>query len=463
MKFRYIIGTVMMSLLLAVSCQPNIIPDDPFEGVTLVSAEGEVSTVTFTAENNWSVYNSNEWITVTPMGGVAGDGTLTVNVSANKSMDARSGAIYVLDGSTTHMYRFSQDCLEIIMTDHREYYVPESGQFTILVKSTAAFDVASSVDWISCSSGSHFEGSSKDVSISFDLSENTGGSKRKGEVILTAEGGVSTSVEVTQAAHVEIDWDKTFFKGVLGYRFTGDWCGYCPNLEYDIASFSKEQPGRFNYMSIYDASSSGRLSYSASSRYETRFNVSGKPTIVLDERGLATSLSSPGYHDVIEAFCTEEVTSYPSVTCISAYSSVIDDKVSVHPVVYAKNSGTYHIHVALLENGIVAKQTDYTGLYSEDQLAKFVHDNVVRAHATKLLTGDEFTVGARENQMFNYSIDIPKTVLDKKNLSLAIYVTRPVVDGPQSVSRVSYYRNFNEFVDNSIIIPVGQTADIRYE
>ncbi|MCQ2147898.1 MAG: Omp28-related outer membrane protein [Bacteroidales bacterium] len=418
MRFRNIIIAIMMALLATVvSCQPNIFPDDELNGVKVIAAEGEVSKITFTAENNWSVYNSNDWISVSPMGGIAGEGTLTVNVSANKSMDAREGAIYVLDGASTLMFKLSQGCLDIITTDHREYYVPESGQFTMLVKSTVPFDVAPSVDWITCTSGTHYDGGSKDLAISFNLSDNTGSNKRSGEIVLSADGGISTSVEVTQAAHVEIDWNKTFYKSVLGYRFTGDWCGYCPNLEYDIAKFSKDQPGRFNYISIYDASSTGKLSYSASSRYETRFNVSGKPTIVLDERGLATSLSSPGYYDVIKAFCAEEVASYPSETCISAYSSIIDDKVSVHPVVYAKQAGTYHIHVVLLENGIVAKQTDYTGLYTDAQLNKFVHDNVVRAHATKLLTGDEFTVGAKESQMFNFSIEIPKTVQDKKNLA----------------------------------------------
>ncbi len=453
----------MASLLAIVSCQPNIFPEESSSTEHEISAEGEVATVSFTADNVWSVYNSYDWITVSPMGGVAGSGNLTITVSANKSMDSRTGEIYILDGPNTLMYKFNQACLDIITTDHKEYYVPESGEFTMLVKSTVPFDVSSSVDWISCSGATHFNGGSKEMTIHFDLASNTGNSKRTGKVILTAQDGLSTSVDVTQAAHIEIDWNKEFYKSVLGYRFTGDWCGYCPNLEYDIVNFSKAQPGRFNYISMYDAASSPKLSFNGSSRYETRFNVSGKPTIVLDERAMATSLSSPGYFDVIKAFCEEETASYPAVSCISAYSSIIDDKVSIHPVVYIKDPGTYHIHVALLENGIVAKQTDYTGIYSEDKLNKFVHDNVVRSFATKLLTGDEFTVGEKASQMFNFSMDIPKTVIDKKNLSIAVFVTRSVVSGPQSVSKTSYYKNFKEFVDNSIIIPVGQAADIKYE
>lgn len=461
MSLRNIIKTATLAILFCAACQPNILPDSRPSKV--VDAEGETRTITFTADNRWSIYTSFDWINVNPSGGVAGENTVTLKFSPNSTMEERSGAIYVLDGARTLMYRFTQNSLDLISTDHSEYYVPEEGSFTVLVRSSLDYNINCPTEWIKCPSKTHISGSSEETAIEFGLENNSSKDSREGSISFLAEGGLSVTVKVIQAGHVEIDWNRDFYRRALGYRFTGDWCGYCPNLAYDISRYETERPSRFNCISFYDASSDTRLRFAGSGKYETKFNVSGKPTLVVDRRGAATSLSSPGYRDVIRGMVDEGLESYKSTTAITASLSVTDGRIEVHPTVWFKEAGEYHIHAVLLESGVVVPQSDYTGLYNDLQLKNFAHNNVVRSYMTPLVTGETYNASAQSKKLFNYGIDVPANVVDKRRLSVAIYVTKPATNGPQAVEKVSYYKAMNEYVDNSVIVASGQSVGLKYE
>lgn len=445
------------------ACQPNIHPDESSASVTTVGSDKTSIEYTFTATSRWSVVNENKWMYVTPSAGLPGENKITVRFDENSTMKQRYGAFYILDGENTLMYSFVQPSIELISTDNEVYYVPEEGSFVVRVKSNIDFTVGTDVEWIVLPSPTSFSGSGAEEEIEFGLVANKKSSARKGNITFTTADGKMLQVGVNQAAHIDVDWTREFYRGVLGYRFTGDWCGYCPNLAYDVARFNSEEPGRLNCICFYDANSVSKLRFSESSRYEKRFAVTGKPTLTLDERGLAYNIASPTFYNIIKAFCNEEKASFKAQTAISAQVGFSGGKVEVHPTVFVKKAGTYHVHVALLESGVVAAQTDYTNLYSAAELAQFGHDNVVRAYATTMLTGDEFVATDRSINAFNYTMELPANILDRKNLSVVIYVTRANLSGPQAVEKFTYYHDHTEFVDNSIIVPVGQSSTLKYE
>lgn len=446
-----------------VACQPNIHPEDTTSTTATISSEKTSVEYVFTAANRWSVVNENEWMYVTPSAGLPGEAKITVRFDENSTMKKRSGSFYILDGENTLMYSFVQPSVEVISTDNEVYYVPEEGSFIVRVKSNIDFKVSTDVDWIVLPETISFIGSGAEEEIEFGIVANNKQSSRKGHLTFTTVDGKNLQVTVNQAAHIDVEWTREFYRGVLGYRFTGDWCGYCPNLAYDITKFNQEEPGRLNCICFYDANSVSKLRFSDSSRYEKRFAVTGKPTLTLDERGLAYNIASPTFYNIIKAFCDEEKTSYKALTAINAQVSFTGGKVEVHPTVFVKKAGTYHIHVALLESNVIATQTDYTKLYTAAELEQFRHDNVVRSYATSTLSGDEFVAVDRSINAFNYTLDLPANVLDKNNLSVVIYVTRQSVSGPQKVEKLTYYHDHTEFVDNSVIVPVGQSSTLKYE
>lgn len=454
----------MLALIMGfAACQPNIHPQPKGDDDYIVGPAKDTRTVTFEAKDRWSVINSNDWFYVTPGAGLAGEVKVTVKFDRNSGMKDRQGSFYVIDGANTYMYTFTQECENKLSLDTDEYHVPESGSFVVVVRSNVDYSVSADADWILMPSQTDYHGDGTDMEIEFGLKDNMGKEARTARLIFTTDQGETLTADVVQNAHVDVEWNRPFYKGILGYRFTGDWCGYCPYLAYDINRFTSDYPGRLNVLVFYDSISDASLRFGGSSKYETRFAVAGKPTWVLDERGQVYDVASPVFYNTTLALAKEDMEAFPANCAISADVTMKGGVVNIHPTVYVKEAGEYHIHVALLESGLVVPQTDYTGLYTPAQLEKFQHNNVVRKYATEMLVGDAFRADAHSSVMFNYTCEIPSNVKNRNKLSVAIYVTRPTVKGPEQVARFTYYRDHTEFADNSVIVPVGQSVQIKYE
>lgn len=457
----YIITAALFALTFT-SCEPNIVPSANLADAT-VEAKGGSFTYEFEAENRWSVVNDNPWIYVTPGAGLPGKATVTVKVSENDGLKSRSGNIYVLDGANTTRYGFSQACSDVISIDNDKYLVPENGSFIVRVSSNIKYSISTDTEWIVLPDVTEYDPKGEEMEHEFGLVQNPSTGDRDGKITFTTQDDKQLIVAVVQSGHVDVDWGKEFYKRSLAYRFTGDWCGYCPNLAYDLNKFKVENPGRLSVMCFYDANSNESLAFGSSGKYESRFNAADKPTLVMDERGYATGIASPGYYNVIKDVVAEDRAAFPAATAITLRSSISGGKISVSPTVYVKDAGDYHIHVALLEYGLVVAQSDYTGLYTSSELKNFVHDNVVRQYMTTLLTGDAFTARAQSLNSFNYTIEVPKNVVNSHKLQVAVYVTRAASGGPRSVSKFTYYKDRAEIVDNSVISPVGQSVALKYE
>lgn len=464
MRIRTILAAAAAMLAL-ISCKPNIFIDEFASegGEFTFPEEGGTQTWKFRAvsEGRWSIVNyASEWLYITPTVGLAGDIAVTATADPNNGTEDRNGSVYVLDGTRTLEFKVIQPCKRMIMPESFEYFVSSDAcSLKIHVDSKVSYEISCDSPWVSCPDVSF----SESADLLFQIKANNSADSREAVVTFTSKGVPSVGVTIMQSGKINVNWDADFYRSILGYRFTGDWCGWCPGLAYDINQFVQKNPGRFNYICIYDQNSDVKLKYDKCAKYQNRFGINSWPSLVLDQRALATGMTSPKFETAIKSFCDEEKANFKPVTAISAQVSVSGSQISVHPTVFAKEAGTYHLHVVLLENGVVVKQSNYTELYTETQANNWKHNNVVREFLTPVLTGEEFTAAAKSSNIFNYSSQLPYNIYDKSKLSVAIYVTRAVQNGPSSVYGLSYYKSISDFVDNSVMVNAGESVELKYE
>ena len=103
MKLKYIIPSFMAVVAMLVGC------NDKYEAAHLdslrvsssfipLSQNGGSNTFTLTANDNWTIENTNDWLTVSPTSGGAGETIITV--SAPSVLSARTATIKLLSGSS---------------------------------------------------------------------------------------------------------------------------------------------------------------------------------------------------------------------------------------------------------------------------------------------------------------------------------------------------------------------------
>ena len=102
MKLKYIIPSFMAIVAMLVGC------NDDYEAAHLdelrvsssylaLSQDGSSAQFTLNANADWTIENTNDWLTVTPVAGTAGETVVTL--SADAVLSARTATIKVLSGS----------------------------------------------------------------------------------------------------------------------------------------------------------------------------------------------------------------------------------------------------------------------------------------------------------------------------------------------------------------------------
>ncbi len=329
---------------------------------------------------------------------------------------------------------------------------------TLTVNSNVDFEVTSDQAWAVPT----VTKASKDRVVTIALERNPSSEPRTATLTFKGER-VETKATLVQDGWIEIDWTKAFSKRVLGFRFTGTWCGWCPCLGKDIEALVAECPKEFAYMSFYNES--GSLSSASQSAYEKFYKISGFPTIILDNRGGFSNLNETKTdtynYQTIANFITEAKTSYSPYCGLNVETSTKSGNVSVNGIVFSKEAFTGHVHVAVVESDLIAQQSDFKGVLSDAKNA--VHNNVVRGYVTTFSEGVEFTVSA--NGYASFSIDgvLPSNIEDKDNANIVVYVTRPAVSGTSSKVQYVTYRNYGEIVDNCVVCPLSGKVEVEYE
>ncbi len=159
-----------------------------------MKADGGSSTLTFTANRNWTVTASDSWVSVSPTSGAASDGPITVSVSCNPNTtyEDRSATVTIKMEDFTQVITVRQSANKGIILPTKSYLL-SSGESSIEVEVQAnvEYSTSVSVNWIKQIST---KGLVSDI-LSFRVEENTTIDDREGRITVRAlDGSISEQV-----------------------------------------------------------------------------------------------------------------------------------------------------------------------------------------------------------------------------------------------------------------------------
>ncbi len=242
----------------------------------------------------------------------------------------------------------------------------------------------------------------------------------------TAEGSFdviatfTTTVPTTLTSNtVTITVVRPHVTKVMVEDFTGAWCGFCPRLAHKIdalaASNSKVIP-----LAIHNGDN---MVFSGGPTLENNANISGWPTGKINKNMTWNETDA----QVLAQLTPVKPLGLAIDSNIAGSTLTVTAKVAFDLTV----SGTHKLVVFVLEDGLIANQTNYMNNDSSspwyqagNPIVGFVHDNVVRANLTNSVLGDVIptaeTIGGNE-----YSKDFTYTIpsgYNAANLELVAFV-----------------------------------------
>lgn len=223
MKKILFYATVALTVLL-VSCQNKEKAPDAVNltspATVNVPVEGDVVSITFNANVAWTAKSSQNWLTLSPAQGEAGD-KITVKASAvkNEAYDARQAEVTITAGTASAKVTIIQGQTDALDIATKEYEVgAEGGDVEIIVAANVNYNVVipDAVDWITSSTSKGLVESKiyLTVSSSYDLEERTAN-------VTITDGTLSQTVKITQAAfEAYCDFENELLENQYGGRLT---------------------------------------------------------------------------------------------------------------------------------------------------------------------------------------------------------------------------------------------------
>lgn len=154
------------------------------------STEGGNNTISFTSSEAWTaqVINSraDEWISIHPTSGDAGDATITVITQPNDTPDNRTATIVIKAGAVSKNITVSQKQKDALTVTASKFEVAaEGGEVKIEVKANINFEYTieeSAMEWVKYESTRAL----KTSTLTFSVAENGDFEKREAKIYITS-------------------------------------------------------------------------------------------------------------------------------------------------------------------------------------------------------------------------------------------------------------------------------------
>lgn len=228
--------------------------------------------ITITSEVAWEASVSDNWLSITPQFGMAGETIVSIEAAPNTSVNERFGYIAFSTGEQERFQiQIQQDGLFLETEDKITFRSLQSSQ-EITVKSNTSWEVLSAPKWVSCSPSSG-TGTSQ---LQLTVSDNDSLDSREGTIIIGQKGlSLSCEIKVVQSG-------RTLAPGTLLLEFSdkagqldfelqsdGPWSSTCSEEWFFATPVSGN--GDHSITVTVDenkdySSRSGRLSYSFGSQ-----------------------------------------------------------------------------------------------------------------------------------------------------------------------------------------------------
>lgn len=185
---RKLFFVAFIASLLLNSCQkaPELTITSPTS--IELSSDGSNGSITFTANRDWSVSCSENWIHVNPSNGTAADAPVTVSIrcDANTTYDDRSAVVTIRMEELSQSVTIKQPAnLGIILPRQVFELLSDEKTIEVEVQANVQYQVESSVDWIKLTGTKAL--STK--TLVFKIQENTTYDAREGRITIKPENG----------------------------------------------------------------------------------------------------------------------------------------------------------------------------------------------------------------------------------------------------------------------------------
>ena len=412
-----------------------------------VGAEGGTVDVTVTANIEYEYTINVDWITEVTTRNTT-DRTHVFEVAPNTGSESRTATISFCGNETCHPFVITQAAAETdvyLDVDNVSISVAAEGTaspVTVNVTSNLPWNVASDAVWceVSPSSGEN------DASFDITVSENVSYDSRMANIKVSAvDGSLSRTIAVIQSPAQKEEGDDSwveaeFVHRSLAFRFTADWCGFCPMMATAMSDAQKELPGKLEVISVHGGGSG--LACSASNTLANNYPIDGFPTGLVDGRTYIANYAIPVTTSLIVEAVNETESKYETVTAASWTSKVSGSQVTMDLSAYIKKAGSYKITALLVEDKVISYQADYNNGASD----AYEHNGIIRAALSNVLGEDVEVTEDAQVKTFTYSAELPSEC-NKDNVRVVVYIQRKDSDN-------SYY------VDNTASATVGKDKNL---
>lgn len=179
------------------------------------TSTGGSDSFTITSNVNWTITSDQIWCTVSTSSG-SKNGTITVYVSENNSIDSRSASITVKAGDMSQTIAVTQAGTNVILQvrESSMSFNSSGGSDTFAIYSNTSWTISSNRSW--CTVGS-LSGSGN-VTVTVRVSENTSTDSRTATITVRADN-VSQTIAVNQAGATPVDQDiRTFTANGVSFK-----------------------------------------------------------------------------------------------------------------------------------------------------------------------------------------------------------------------------------------------------
>ena len=372
----------------------------------------------------------------------------TFEIDANTETESRTATISFCGNETCHPFVITQAAAETdvyLDVDNVNISVKAEGTtspVTVNVTSNLPWNVTSDAAWceVSPSSGEN------DGSFDITVSENVSYDSRMANIKVSAvDGSLSRTIAVIQSPAQREEGDDSwveaeFVHRSLAFRFTADWCGFCPMMATAMKDAQKELPGKLEVISVHGGGSG--LACSASKTLANNYPIDGFPTGLVDGRTYIANYAIPVTTSLIVEAVNETESKYETVTAASWTSKVSGSQVTLDLSAYIKKAGSYKITALLVEDKVISYQADYNNGASD----AYEHNGIIRAALSNVLGENVEVTEDAQVKTFTYSAELPSEC-NKDNVRVVVYIQRKDSDN-------SYY------VDNTASAAVGKDKNL---
>ena len=369
-----------------------------------------------------------------------------LDIQRNASGWPREGLLLISSALGTDRIKIVQKGADIFTLSVTEVQVPpQGGEFTVEVSGSMPYHISSIPDWIK-------ESAVQGRTHTFTAEQNPEETERFDVLVFCDEGGVCLPVTLSQEGCPA--WASTEFRHQsLFLRFTATWCGWCPRMNKSVKQAQDDYPDKIQHVAIHGGGSS--LEFSGANSLMDQYMIQGFPTGIVDGRIEIDNESIKTTARNIVNAAKETESTYGTSTGASIATTLKGNNLDINLRLFFKVPGDYLVTVLLVEDGIIASQTDYDEGVTH---TSYVHDNVARYAVTPIKGESVAGVEQFSIRDLKWSVTINEG-WNADNVRVLAYVQAAYGDRRKISSA-----NYGDFyVDNCFTVQAGKTLELETE